>query len=110
MRRTFVEFDAIALNRTFAPRLSKHTGERSQSADVRLGSSPDSVRWMSALPLKADVDSKLGSLSNRAALVNNLFSLLPYAGIRVVSAVGMTPPHDGRSRVRPPTVSFAAGD
>src|SRR5262249_2545768 len=50
---------------------------------------------------------KLGSLSNRASLVNNLLSLELYAGIRVVSAVGMTPPQDGRSRVRPPTVSCA---
>jgi hypothetical protein len=29
------------------------------------------------------------------------------AGIRVVSAVGMKPPHDGRSRVRPPKVLHA---
>ena len=49
----------------------------------------------------------LGLLSNRAPLVNNRFSLPLYAGIRVVSAVGMTPPLDGRSRVRPPTVSCA---
>jgi hypothetical protein len=30
---------------------------------------------------------KLGSLSNRALLVNNLFDVVLYAGIRVVSAV-----------------------
>ena len=29
------------------------------------------------------------------------------AGIRVVSAVGMKPPHDGCSKVRPPTVLHA---
>jgi hypothetical protein len=50
---------------------------------------------------------KLGSLSNRALLVNNLLDLALYAGNRVVSAVGMKPPHDGRSRVRPPKVSRA---
>ena len=49
----------------------------------------------------------MGSLSNRASLVNNLLSLELYAGIRVVFAVGMTPPHDGLSRVRPP-FSYAA--
>jgi len=46
-------------------------------------------------------------LSNRASLVNNLFDVVLYAGIRVVSAVGMKPPHDGRSRVRPPSVLCA---
>jgi hypothetical protein len=37
---------------------------------------------------------KLGSLSNRASLVNDLFAArrLPDAGIRVVSAVGAKPP------------------
>jgi hypothetical protein len=50
---------------------------------------------------------KLGSLSNRALLVNGFFGLALYAGNRVVSAVGMKPPHDGRSRVRPPKVSRA---
>jgi len=49
----------------------------------------------------------LGSLSNRTLLVNNLFDVALYAGIRVVSAVGMKSPHDGRSRVRPPRVSRA---
>src|SRR6516164_11807217 len=49
----------------------------------------------------------MGSLSNRASLVNNPLSLELYAGIRVVPAVGMTPPHDGLSRVRPP-FSYAA--
>jgi hypothetical protein len=44
----------------------------------------------------------LASLSNRAVLVNDIFG--PCAGIRVVSAVGTKPPHDGRSRVRPPRV------
>ena len=34
---------------------------------------------------------KLGSMSNRALLVNNLLSSARYAGIRVVFAVGMTP-------------------
>jgi len=53
------------------------------------------------------VDIKLGLLSNRALLVNNLLDLALYAGNRVVSAVGMKPPHDGRSRVRPPKVSRA---
>jgi hypothetical protein len=33
-------------------------------------------------------------LSNRTLLVNNLFDLVLYAGNRVVSAVGMKPPHD----------------
>ena len=51
----------------------------------------------------------LGSLSNRVILVSNLIWcaiwLALYAGIRVVSAVGMKPPHDGRSRVRPPRAS-----
>ena len=51
--------------------------------------------------------SDLGSLSNRGPLVNDLFDVALYARSRVVSAVGMTPPHDGRSRVRPPTVSCA---
>ena len=51
--------------------------------------------------------TEMDSLSNRASLVNNLLSLELYAGIRVVSAVGMTPPHDGLSRVRPP-FSYAA--
>src|SRR6266700_2163591 len=46
----------------------------------------------------------LASLSNRALLVNNLFDVALYAGSRVVSAVGTKPPHDGRSRVRPPKV------
>src|SRR5215831_14213361 len=50
---------------------------------------------------------KLGSLSNRTLLVNNLLDLALYAGNRVVSAVGMKPPHDGRSRVRPPKVLCA---
>src|SRR6516165_2106567 len=50
---------------------------------------------------------KLGTLSNRRLLVNNLLDLALYAGNRVVSAVGMKPPHDGRSRVRPPKVSRA---
>jgi hypothetical protein len=53
----------------------------------------------------------LGSLSNRALLVNDAFlgdALLGlYAGIRVVSAVGTEPPHDGPSRVRPARVSCA---
>src|SRR5215471_11113862 len=49
----------------------------------------------------------MGLLSNRALLVNNLLDLALYAGNRVVSAVGMKPPHDGRSRVRPPKVSRA---
>ena len=62
---------------------------------------------MSALPPKAALFSILGSLSNRALLVNNLLDLALYAGNRVVSAVGMKPPHDGRSRVRPPKVSRA---
>src|SRR6516225_3099940 len=47
------------------------------------------------------------SLSNRTLLVNNLLDLALYAGNRVVSAVGMKPPHDGRSRVRPPKVLHA---
>ena len=51
--------------------------------------------------------TKMGSLSNRTLLVNNLFDLALHAGIRVVSAVGMKPPHDGRSRVRPPKVLCA---
>jgi hypothetical protein len=51
------------------------------------------------------LSSKLGSLSNRALLVNDLFDV--YAGSRVVSAVGAKPPHDGRSRVRPPRVLCA---
>ena len=55
------------------------------------------------------VKSKMGSLSNRALLVNNLLDLALYARIRVVSAVGMKPPHDGRSRVRPPKVSPRSG-
>src|SRR6516164_8242491 len=46
-------------------------------------------------------------LSNRTLLVNNLLDLALYAGNRVVSAVGMKPPHDGRSRVRPPKVLCA---
>src|SRR6516164_1909361 len=50
---------------------------------------------------------KLGSLSNRTLLVNNLLDLALYAGNRVVSAVGTKPPHDGRSRVRPPKVLCA---
>ena len=50
---------------------------------------------------------ELGALSNRALLVNSLVDLTLYAGNRVVSAVGMKSPHDGRSRVRPPTVSCA---
>jgi len=41
----------------------------------------------------------MGSLSNRTLLVNNLFDLALYAGNRVVSAVGMKPPHDGCSRM-----------
>jgi hypothetical protein len=41
----------------------------------------------------------LGSLSNLALLVNNLFDVAQYAGSRVVSAVSAKPPHDGRSRV-----------
>jgi len=32
---------------------------------------------------------------------------MPDAGIRVVSAVGMKPPHDGCSKVRPPKVLHA---
>jgi hypothetical protein len=62
MLRTFVEFDAIALNRTFRPRLSTRSlagpklaywerlgdGLRArvaaQSADVRFGSQPDMTR------------------------------------------------------------------
>jgi hypothetical protein len=51
--------------------------------------------------------SKLGSLSNRALLVNNRLDLALYAGNRVVSAVSMKPPHDGRSRVRPAKVLCA---
>jgi len=47
------------------------------------------------------------SLSNRTLLVNNFLDLALYAGNRVVSAVGMKPPHDGRSRVRPPKVLCA---
>src|SRR5215831_3748639 len=50
---------------------------------------------------------KLGSLSNRTLLVNNLFDLALYAGNRVVSAVGMKPPHDGCSRMWPPKVLHA---
>jgi hypothetical protein len=48
----------------------------------------------------AGLSIKLGSLSNRALLVNDVFDVALYAGSRVVSAVGMKPPHDGRSRVR----------
>jgi len=58
-------------------------------------------------PLLIAPRPKLGSLSNRTLLVNNLLDLALYAGNRVVSAVGMEPPHDGRSRVRPPKVSRA---
>src|SRR5262249_47669517 len=50
--------------------------------------------------------SGLGSLSNRASLVNDLLAAV-YAGIRVVSAVGVKPPHDGRARVRLPEVLCA---
>src|SRR6516165_3697486 len=51
---------------------------------------------------------KLGSLlSNRTLLVNNLLDLALYAGNRVVSAVGMKPPHDGCSRMWPPKVLHA---
>jgi hypothetical protein len=50
-------------------------------------------------------------LSNRALLVNDLgwyaHPSVVYAGSRVVSVVGMKPPHDGRSRVRPPRVLCA---
>ena len=53
-------------------------------------------------------NDKLASLSNRALRVNDfgwyVHSSVMYAGIRVVSAVGMKPPHDGRSRVWPPRV------
>jgi hypothetical protein len=63
--------------------------------------------WFIDLTSQVAAVGQMGSLSNRAPLVNNLFSLALYAGIRVVSAVGMTPPHDERSRVRPPTVSCA---
>ncbi len=51
--------------------------------------------------------AKLGLLSNRASLVNALFDanrLVSDAGIRVVSVVGINPPHDGRSRMRPSRV------
>jgi hypothetical protein len=50
-----------------------------------------------------------GSLSNRTLLVNNLLDLALYAGNKVVSAVGMKPPHDGRSRVRPPRICARSG-
>jgi hypothetical protein len=52
---------------------------------------------------------RLAALSNRASLVNDLFAAgwLPDAGIRVVSAVGMKPPHDGCSKVWPPKVLHA---
>src|SRR5262249_60160569 len=75
--------------------------------------------WSSALeciePIGLDLSirghrelaSELASLSNRTLLVNNLLDLALYAGNRVVSAVGMKPPHDGRSRVRPPKVLCA---
>jgi hypothetical protein len=36
---------------------------------------------------------QMGSLSNRALLVNNLLDLALYAGNRVVSALGIEPPH-----------------
>jgi hypothetical protein len=52
----------------------------------------------------------LGSLSNRALPVNDFFDarrLMLDAGIRVVSAVGMKPPHDGCSRMWPPKVLHA---
>jgi hypothetical protein len=50
----------------------------------------------------------LGSLFNRALLVNNLFAArwLP-DGDQVVSAVGMKPPDDECSKVRPPKVLHA---
>src|SRR6266568_4831559 len=53
------------------------------------------------------IANKLALLSNCALLVNDLFDLALYAGSRVVSAVGIKPPHDGRSRVRPPRVLCA---
>jgi hypothetical protein len=56
---------------------------------------------------KRALSIKLASLSNRRLLVNDLFDVALYARSRVVSAVGIAPPHDGRSRVRPPTVSRA---
>jgi hypothetical protein len=76
------------------------------------------MKFFFRLPLPLILDElqhllsiKLGSLSNRALLVNDLgwyaHPSVLYAGIRVVSAVGMKPPHDGRSRVRPPRVLCA---
>ena len=47
----------------------------------------------------------MDSLSNRALLVNNLLDLALYAGNRVVSAVGMKPPHDAFGRERCPKPS-----
>ena len=74
-----------------AGRQSEHSGPKSDGGSQRL------------VPVRF-VRSKLGSLSNRALLVNNLIDLALCAGNRVVSAVGAKPPHDGRSRVRPPKV------
>ena len=59
------------------------------------------------LPASLKRLSFLASLSNRTLLVNNLLDLALYAGNRVVSAVGMKPPHDGRSRMWPPKVLHA---
>ena len=63
------------------------------------------------LTVRARISTQLASLSNRTPPVNDLgwyaHPSVLYAGIRVVSAVGMEPPHDGRSRVRPPRVSRA---
>ena len=70
---------------------------------------PGALKGVSAISLDLPIRghrglTKLASLSNRGLLVNNLLDLALYAGNRVVSAVGMKPPHDGRSRVRPPKV------
>src|SRR6266581_2529903 len=53
------------------------------------------------------IANKLALLSNCALLVNDLFDVALYAGSRVVSAVGIKPPHDRRSGVRPPRVLCA---
>src|SRR6516162_738183 len=73
---------------------------------------PGALKGISAIGLELPIrghwgHTKLDSLSNRRLLVNNLLDLALYAGNRVVSAVGMKPPHDGRSRVGPPKVSRA---
>ncbi len=66
------------------------------------------IATLSESPLPSSADSKLvhqmGSLSNRGLLVNDFFDVALYARSRVVSAVGMAPPHDvGVRGVRPPT-------